>query len=154
MKIRIVSPGKIKEKWLAAGIDEYKKRISKYASVEIIEVPDSPDTIPVDRALAKEGEAILSKIGPSDVVWAADLHGDLLTSEEFSKKMISDIEKGGSVLTLVIGGSNGLDPSVVKRADRRVAFGNITMTHMMTRLILLEQVYRGFKIANGEKYHK
>ena len=154
MKIRIVAPGKIKEKWLAAGIDEYKKRISRYASVEITEVPDSPDSLTVDKALSKEGEAILSKIGPQDIVWAADLHGDLLTSEEFSRKMISDIEKGGSVLTLVIGGSNGLDPAVVRRADRRIAFGNMTMTHMMTRLILLEQIYRGFKIANGEKYHK
>ena len=83
-----------------------------------------------------------------------DLHGKLMTSEEISKALVEDMERGGSSVTVVIGGSNGLAPEVVKRAQRRICLGNITLTHQMTRLILLEQIYRGFKIASGEKYHK
>ncbi len=154
MKIRVIAPGKIREKWLTEGINEYIKRLSKYCSVEITEVADSPDTLPVDVALQKEGELILSKIRKEDVVWVMDLHGDLLTSEKISGALIEDMRKGGSSVTVVIGGSNGLWEPVVKRADRRICLGRITLTHQMTRLILLEQIYRGYKIANGEKYHK
>ena len=154
MKLKVVAPGKIKEKWLISGIDEYKKRLSKYCSVEVTEVADSPDSLPVEAALAKEGELILSKIKDGDIVWVMDLHGKLMTSEEISKALVEDMERGGSSITVVIGGSNGLAPAVVKRADRRICFGNITLTHPMTRLILLEQIYRGYKIASGEKYHK
>lgn len=154
MKIRIICPGKIREKFLNDGIDEYRKRLSKYTTIEIIEVSDCPDTMPVDQALATEGERILSKVSPSDVLWVMDLHGKEYTSEELSSLMISDLEKGGSTLSIAIGGSNGLAPEVVKRADRRICFGQITMTHQMTRLLLLEQLYRGFKIYKGEKYHK
>ena len=154
MKLKVIAPGKIKEKWLTGGVDEYKKRLSKYCSVEIVEVQDSPDSLPVDAALAKEGELILSRIKDGEVVWVMDLHGKLMTSEEISKALIEDMERGGSSVTVVIGGSNGLAPDVVKRAQRRICLGNITLTHQMTRLILLEQIYRGFKIASGEKYHK
>ena len=154
MKLKVIAPGKIKEKWLTGGIDEYKKRLSKYCSVEIVEVQDSPDSLPVDAALAKEGELILSRIKETEVVWVMDLHGKLMTSEEVSKALVEDMERGGSSVTVVIGGSNGLAPEVVKRAQRRICLGNITLTHQMTRLILLEQIYRGFKIASGEKYHK
>lgn len=154
MKIRIIAPGKIKEKWLVGGIDEYRKRLSKYCTTEIIEVADSPDSLPVDAALAKEGDLILSKIKDGEIVWVMDLHGKLFSSEEISKILTDDMERGGASITVVIGGSNGLDPRIVKRADRRICFGNITLTHQMTRLILLEQIYRGFKIFGGEKYHK
>ena len=154
MKIKIVCPGKIKEKWLSDGIAEYVKRLSKYAAVNIVEVSDSPDSLPVNKALEQEGKLILSKIDPSEYVWVMDLHGKLLTSEQLSEKMIRGLEAGGASLTVVIGGSNGLDPEVVKRANDRICLGNITLTHQMTRLILLEQLYRGFKIAGGEKYHK
>lgn len=154
MKIKVVCAGKIKEKWLSEGIAEYVKRLSKYASVDFIEVPDSPDSIPVARALEQEGKLMLNKIGDSDYVWVMDLHGKLVTSEELSEKLIKGLEKGGSTLTIVIGGSNGLSPDLVKRANERICLGNITLTHQMTRLILLEQVYRGFKIAGNEKYHK
>lgn len=154
MKLKIIAPGKIKEKWLQGGIDEYKKRLSKYCSTEIIEVADSPDSLPTEAALAKEGELILSKIKPDDVVWVMDLHGKLMTSEEISQALVKDMERGGSSITIVIGGSNGLAPALVNRADRRICLGNITLTHQMTRLILLEQIYRGYKIASGEKYHK
>ena len=154
MKIRLICPGKIREKFLVEGIDEYKKRLSKYCSVEIVEVADCPDTMPVDQAIALEGERILSKVSASDVLWVMDLHGREYTSEELSSMMIEDIEKGGSLLCIAIGGSNGLSPEVVARANRRICFGKITMTHQMTRLLLLEQLYRGFKIYKGEKYHK
>lgn len=154
MKVKIICPGKIREKWLTGGIDEYKKRLSKYTNLEIIEVADAPDSVPVAKALEEEGERILAKVNPQDVVWVMDLHGKLMTSEEISQALIKDMETGGSSITVVIGGSNGLSPDVVKRANRRICLGNITLTHQMTRLILLEQIYRGFKIYNGEKYHK
>lgn len=154
MKIKIVCAGKIKEKWLNDGIAEYTKRLSKYASVSIVEVADAPDSLPVAKALEQEGEAMLSKVKPDEFVWVMDLHGKLMTSEEISKHMIRGLENGGANLTVIIGGSNGLSPEVVKRANERICLGNITLTHQMTRLILLEQLYRGFKIAGNEKYHK
>ena len=154
MKIRLICPGKIRERFLTDGIDEYRKRLSKYCTVEITEVADCPDTMPAGQALSFEGERILSKVSPSDILWVMDLHGREYTSEELSDLMIEDLEKGGSTISIAIGGSNGLSPEVVSRANRRICFGRITMTHQMTRLLLLEQLYRGFKIYKGEKYHK
>ena len=154
MKITLVCPGKIREKWLQEGVEEYVKRLSKYCQTQIIEVEASPDYIPMERALAQEGEKILSKIKPGDQVWAIDLHGKELTSEQVSGQLISSLEKGGGKLTVVIGGSNGIDPSVTARANLRLCLGKHTMTHTMTRLIILEQIYRGFKINSGENYHK
>ncbi len=154
MKITLVCPGKIREKWLTEGCREYVKRLSKYADTEIIEVEASPDNIPVERALQKEGELILSKIKPTDAVWAIDLHGKEMTSEQISRELISSIEKGGGRLTIAIGGSNGISSEVTSRANLRLCLGQHTMTHTMTRLIILEQIYRGFKIYKGENYHK
>ena len=154
MKIIVVCPGKLKDKWLKDGIDEYKKRLSRFATLEFIEVADCPDSVPVNDALKKEGELILSHIKPGEVVWAMDLGGENVTSEKLSSYLVSDIEKSGGTLKIVIGGSNGISPDVRARADRRICFGNITLTHLMTRLVLSEQLYRGFKIAKGEKYHK
>ena len=154
MKIVVVCPGKLKDKWLKDGIDEYKKRLSRFATLDFIEVPDCPDSVPMNEALKREGELILSHIKPGEVVWAMDLGGENVSSEKFSEYLISDIEKGGGTLKIVIGGSNGISPEVRARADRRICFGNITLTHLMTRLVLAEQLYRGFKIAKGEKYHK
>ncbi|MBP5180757.1 MAG: 23S rRNA (pseudouridine(1915)-N(3))-methyltransferase RlmH [Clostridiales bacterium] len=154
MEIRIISPGKTREKWLIDGIEEYRKRLSKYCKTELVEVEASPDNIPVERALEKEGELMLSKIKPGDQVWAIDLHGNEMKSEEISKALISSLEKGGGKLTLVIGGSNGISPKVTERANLRLCLGKHTMTHTMTRLIILEQIYRGFKIYSGENYHK
>ena len=145
MKIIVVCPGKLKDKWLKEGIDEYKKRLSRFAG---------PDSVPVNEALKREGELILSHIKPGEVVWAMDLGGENVSSEKLSSYLVSDIDKGGGTLKIVIGGSNGISPEVRARADRRMCFGNITLTHLMTRLVLSEQLYRGFKIAKGEKYHK
>ena len=154
MKIIVVCPGRLKDKWLKDGIDEYKKRLSRFATLEFIEVADCPDSVPVNDALKKEGELILSHIKPGEVVWAMDLGGENVTSEKLSSYLVSDIEKSGGTLKIVIGGSNGISPDVRARADRRICFGNITLTHLMTRLVLSEQLYRGFKIAKGEKYNK
>lgn len=154
MKITVVCPGKLKDKWLKDGIDEYKKRLSRFATLEFIEVTDCPDSVPVNEALKREGELILSHIKPGEIVWAMDLGGEDVTSEKLSSYLISDIEKSGGTLKIVIGGSNGISPEVRARANRRICFGNITLTHLMTRLVLSEQLYRGFKIAKGEKYHK
>ena len=154
MKITVVCPGKLKDKWLKDGIDEYKKRLSRFATLDFIEVPDCPDSVPVNEALKREGELILSHIKPGEVVWAMDLGGENVTSEKLSQYLTADIEKGGGTLKIVIGGSNGISPEVRARADRRICFGNITLTHLMTRLVLAEQLYRGFKISKGEKYHK
>ena len=154
MKITVVCPGKLKEKWLKDGIDEYKKRLSRFAVLEFIEVADCPDSVPVNEALKREGELILSHIRSGETVWAMDLGGENVTSEKLSEYLVSDIEKSGGSLKIVIGGSNGISPEVRARANRRLCFGNITLTHLMTRLVLAEQLYRGFKIAKGEKYHK
>ena len=154
MKITVVCPGKLKDKWLKDGIDEYKKRLSRFATLEFIEVADCPDSVPMNEALKREGELILSHIKPGDIVWAMDLGGENVSSEKLSEYLTSDIEKGGGSLKIVIGGSNGISPEVRARANRRMCFGNITLTHLMTRLVLAEQLYRGFKIAKGEKYHK
>ena len=154
MKIIVVCPGKLKDKWLKDGIDEYKKRLSRFATLDFIEVPDCPDSVPVNEALKREGELILSHIKPGEVAWAMDLGGENVTSEKLSQYLTADIEKGGGTLKIVIGGSNGISPEVRARADRRICFGNITLTHLMTRLVLAEQLYRGFKISKGEKYHK
>ena len=154
MKITVVCPGRLKDKWLKDGIDEYKKRLSRFATLDFIEVPDCPDSVPVNEALKREGELILSHIKPGEVVWAMDLGGENVTSEKLSQYLTAEIEKGGGTLKIVIGGSNGISPEVRARADRRICFGNITLTHLMTRLVLAEQLYRGFKISKGEKYHK
>lgn len=154
MKIKIVCPGHMKDKWLKDGIEEYKTRLSRFAKLEIIEVDDCPDSIPVAEALKREGEKILSHIKPGEVVWAMDLGGELVTSEKMAEYLTRDIERGGGSLTCVIGGSNGLSQEVRDRSDRRICLGNITLTHLMTRLILTEQLYRSFKISRREKYHK
>ncbi|MBO4687182.1 MAG: 23S rRNA (pseudouridine(1915)-N(3))-methyltransferase RlmH [Clostridiales bacterium] len=154
MKLTIVCAGKIKEKWLSDGIAEYKKRLSKYTSVEIIEVPDAPDTIPVEQALEQEGKRMLARIRPGAYVIVLDLHGKEMASEVWAEHVMQGFEKGGAELVLLIGGSNGLSPEVIARANERLCLSPMTFTHQMTRLIILEQVYRAFKIVSGEKYHK
>jgi 23S rRNA (pseudouridine1915-N3)-methyltransferase len=154
MKLIIVCAGKIREQWIKDGLNEYLKRLSRFCTTEIREVPDAPDTIPVEQALEREGSAMLSQIKPSSVVWLMDLAGEPMTSEVFSAELIRAFEKGGAELVFVIGGSNGISPEVVARADRRINFSKMTFTHAMARIILLEQCYRAFKIAGGERYHK
>ena len=154
MKLRIVACGKIREKWMISGIDEYVKRLSRYCDVEMIEVPDSPDGLPRETALAREGEKLLAQVKDGAYVWVLDLAGKMSGSEDFSKELIKAFDKGGAELTCLIGGSNGLAPEVIARANARICLSPMTFTHQMTRLILLEQYYRAFKIDRGEPYHK
>lgn len=157
MKITLIGPGRIREKWLAEGIVEYVKRLSRYAAVEIIEVADLPDTLPVDRVLAQEGEAILkvlSRIRPQSTIIALDLSARPTDSVQLAQKMGEWLERGGSEVVFLIGGSNGLHPSVLAQAQDRLSLSAMTFTHQLTRLILLEQCYRAFRIRSNEPYHK
>jgi 23S rRNA (pseudouridine1915-N3)-methyltransferase len=154
MRLVIVCAGKVREKWLREGIAEYIKRLSRFCEIKMIEVPDAPDSLPREQALEQEGNAMLAKIKPSSNVWLMDVAGECLNSEEYSKLLIRGFEDGGAELVFVIGGSNGFSTDLIKRANRRICFSEMTFTHCMARLILLEQCYRAFKIARGEKYHK
>ena len=154
MKLTIVCAGKIKEKWLTEGIAEYTKRLSKYCSVDIQEVADAPDTLPVEQALDQEGKRMLSKVRPNAYLIVLDLHGREMTSEEWAEHVKAGFDKGGAELVLLIGGSHGLSKEILDRANERLCLSPMTFTHQMTRLIILEQIYRAFKINNGEKYHK
>lgn len=147
--IRIICVGKIKEKYFIDAIKEYQKRLSKYTKLEIIELPDyNYDT---KKTLDTEGKNILSKIKDKDFVVTIEINGNNLSSEEFS----SFIDKNlSSNITFVIGGSNGLSSEVKKRSNYRLSFSYLTFPHQLFRIILLEQIYRSFKIINNESYHK
>ncbi|MDV2581559.1 23S rRNA (pseudouridine(1915)-N(3))-methyltransferase RlmH [Alkalibacillus haloalkaliphilus] len=159
MNITIVSVGKLKEKYLKQGIDEYMKRLSKYAKVKIEEVPDeqAPDNMSEaeeEGVKNKEGEKILTKISTDTYVITLEIEGKQLTSEAFAKKMDDLATYGKSKIAFVIGGSLGLSDEVKQRSDYAISFSKMTYPHQLMRLILLEQVYRGFRINRGEPYHK
>jgi len=154
MKLTIIAAGKVKEKWLIEGISEYRKRLSRYCEVDMIEVADSSDDLPRETALTKEGEKLLARVKDGAYVWVMDLAGKMYSSEDFSEEMIRAFDKGGAELVCIIGGSNGLSSDVLSRANHRICLSPMTFTHQMTRLILLEQCYRGFRIDRGEPYHK
>ncbi|MDQ0351512.1 23S rRNA (pseudouridine1915-N3)-methyltransferase [Alkalibacillus filiformis] len=159
MNITIVSVGKLKEKYLKQGIDEYMKRLSKYAKVKIEEVPDeqAPDNMSEAEEEAvknKEGEKILTKISTDTYVITLEIEGKPLTSEAFAKKMDDLATYGKSKIAFVIGGSLGLSDEVKQRSDYAISFSKMTYPHQLMRLILLEQVYRGYRINRGEPYHR
>ncbi|MPQ23480.1 23S rRNA (pseudouridine(1915)-N(3))-methyltransferase RlmH [Bacillus paralicheniformis] len=159
MNISIVAIGKLKEKYLKQGIDEYIKRLSAYAKVDIIELPDekAPENLSdQDMKIVKdkEGERILSKISPDAHVIALAIEGKMKSSEELADNMDRLATYGKSKVTFVIGGSLGLSDAILKRADEKLSFSRMTFPHQLMRLILLEQVYRAFRINRGEPYHK
>ncbi|MEC1449757.1 23S rRNA (pseudouridine(1915)-N(3))-methyltransferase RlmH [Bacillus haynesii] len=159
MNISIVAIGKLKEKYLKQGIDEYIKRLSAYAKVDIIELPDekAPENLSdQDMKIVKdkEGERILSKISPDAHVIALVIEGKMKSSEELADNMDRLATYGKSKVTFVIGGSLGLSDAVLKRANEKLSFSRMTFPHQLMRLILLEQVYRAFRINRGEPYHK
>lgn len=159
MKLSLICVGKIKEKYLTMGIDEYKKRLGRYCSLEIIELPDekTPDnaTFAVGEAIKKtEGARILKAIKDDSYCIALDIRGNMLSSEELAKHMEKLFVSGKSHISFVIGGSLGLSEEVLKRADYRLSFSKMTFPHQLMRLIFLEQVYRAFRIINNEPYHK
>lgn len=159
MNISIIAVGKLKEKYLKMAIDEYSKRLSRYCKLEIIELPDekTPDNASEKEEIQikeKEGKQILSKIKDNSYVVAMDLKGKQFTSEEFSKFISNCGVMGNSNIAFVIGGSLGLSEEVIKRADYKLCFSKMTFPHQLFRVMLLEQIYRGFRIINNEPYHK
>lgn len=159
MNIKIITVGKLKEKYLKMGIDEYTKRLGAYCKIELIEVPDekAPEKLSEAEMLQvkeKEGERILAKIPENAYVFALAIEGKQRTSEEFSKEIERLGIQGKSNLVFVIGGSLGLSQAVMKRSNTLISFGKMTLPHQLMRLVLVEQVYRGFRIMKGEPYHK
>lgn len=159
MKIRIFCIGKIKENYLKEGIAEYLKRLSSYANVEIVEVSDepikeNPNKSDIDNAINKEGKKILKLLKNTDYLISLDLDQKEFKSESFAEFLMKNVEISGSNLSFVIGGSYGLSDELKNRANNSFSLSQMTFTHQMTRLILLEQIYRAFKILNNEVYHK
>lgn len=159
MQITIITVGKLKEKYLKMGIEEYLKRLTAYARVDIIEVPDekAPENLSeadMVRVKEKEGERILGAVKNGQHVVALAIDGDMWSSEKLANKLDSWATYGKSSVAFVIGGSLGLSDGVLKRANDKLSFSKMTFPHQLMRLILVEQVYRGFKIIKGEPYHK
>lgn len=150
--IKIICVGKIKEKFLNEAIEEYKKRLSKYTKLTIIEVSDI-DNQNVDIILNKEKELIEKHIDDRDYVITLEIEGNMLSSEEFANK-IDNIFNNNSTITFIIGGSYGLHDDIKKRSNYRLSFSKLTFPHQLFRVNLLEQIYRTFKINNNESYHK
>ena len=159
MKIKVVTVGKLKEKYLKDVISEYSKRISRFAKLEMIELadektPDKASESENQKILEIEGQRILSKVGDRDFVIVLAIEGKTFSSEEFSKQLEEASIKGFSTLTFIIGGSLGLAQDVKNRANLSVSFGRLTLPHQLMRLVLVEQIYRAFTIQQGSPYHK
>ncbi|EOL41238.1 ribosomal RNA large subunit methyltransferase H [Enterococcus phoeniculicola] len=159
MHIKIITVGKLKEKYLVQGIAEYTKRLSKYAKIDLIEVPDekAPENLSQAEMIQvkeKEGERILAKIKEQEFVFVLAINGKQLSSEDFAKQIDNLGIQGKSQLTFVIGGSLGLSKAVMKRSNEQLSFGKMTYPHQLMKLILVEQIYRAYRIIKGEPYHK
>ncbi|TRM11003.1 23S rRNA (pseudouridine(1915)-N(3))-methyltransferase RlmH [Lentibacillus cibarius] len=159
MKIAVIAVGKLKEKYLKQGIDEYLKRLGSYAKVQIVEVvdekaPENMSDAEVQNVKRKEGERILSNISQDTYVITLEINGKMLTSETFATKLDELATYGKSKIAFVIGGSVGISEDVQQRSDLALSFSKMTFPHQMMRMILLEQVYRAFRIMRGEPYHK
>ncbi|MCE4966336.1 23S rRNA (pseudouridine(1915)-N(3))-methyltransferase RlmH [Staphylococcus chromogenes] len=159
MKITIIAVGKLKEKYWKQAIAEYEKRLSAYTKVEIIEVPDekAPENMSdkeIEQVKEKEGQRILAKVKPQSTVITLEIQGKMLSSESLAKELDQRMTQGASDFTFIIGGSNGLHQDVMKRSNFALSFSKMTFPHQMMRVVLLEQVYRAFKINRGEAYHK
>ena len=156
MKIKIISLGKIKEKFLKDGIDEFLKRLTPYTSAEIVELTpiEIKDENLTQKVLEEEGTNILSHIKEDSYVITMEILGKQLSSEEFAQKINDITISGVSELVFVIGSSCGISPKVSQRANFKMSMSKMTFLHQFARLILIEQIYRAFKILKGEKYHK
>lgn len=159
MKITVIAVGKIKEKYLRDAISEYTKRLGRYCKLEIIEAADEKTPDQAGEALEeqirdREGERILKYIREDMYVITLEINGKMLSSEEFAAKIESLGLQGKSSLAFVIGGSIGLGKEVQKRSDLALSFSKMTFPHQLMRVVLLEQIYRGYRIIHGEPYHK
>ncbi len=159
MNISIITVGKLKEKYLKLGMEEYVKRLSAYAKVEIVEVadekaPEELSELEMIQVKQKEGERILAKISADTYVIALAIKGKMLSSEELADRLDKLATYGKSKIAFVIGGSLGLSDEVLQRSNEQLSFSRMTFPHQLMRLILLEQIYRAFRINRGEPYHK
>jgi 23S rRNA (pseudouridine1915-N3)-methyltransferase len=159
VNITIVTVGKLKEKYLKMGIEEFSKRLGSYAKIDLLEVadekaPESLSEADMEIVKKKEADRILAKIGADAYVIALAIEGKMKTSEELAADIESLMTYGRSKVAFVIGGSLGLHTDVIKRADELLSFSKMTFPHQMMKLILLEQVYRAFRIMKNEPYHK
>ena len=159
MNIQIITVGKLKEKYLKMGIEEYSKRLGSYAKMELIEVADekAPENLgEADMEIVKKKEAdrILAKIAPDTYVIALAIEGKMKSSEQLAADLESLMTYGKSKIAFVIGGSLGLHEEVMKRSDEKLSFSKMTLPHQLMKLVLLEQIYRAFRIMRGEPYHK
>ena len=156
MNIKIIALGKLKEKFLKDGIDEFLKRLRPYTSVEVIEINpiEIKDENLIPKVLDDEAAKILTHIKPQSFVITLEIEGKMLSSVEFAKKIETLTNEGTSEIVFVIGSSCGLSPIVSNRADFKLSFSKMTFLHQFARLILVDQIYRAFKIIKGETYHK
>ena len=154
MKIKVIALGKIKEKFLKDGIEEFKKRLTPYTNFEIIELQpiEIKDQNLTEKVLEQEGEKILSLVKPTDYVITMEIKGKQLSSEELAQKIKDITNDGNSELVFIIGSSCGLSINVSNRANFKLSMSKMTFLHQFTRLLLVEQIYRSFKILNNEKY--
>ena len=159
MKISIISIGNIKEKYLKDAINEYTKRLSKYTKVEFLKasdeaICDNPSPKEIEMIKNKEGEKILKMLPENSYKIALDLRGDMLSSEELANKVLDICSYHNSHISFIIGGSLGISKAVLDKVDYKLCFSKMTFPHQLMQVILLEQVYRAFKINNNETYHK
>ncbi len=158
IKITLITLGKLKEKYLNEAVKEYTKRLSAYAKLDIIELepvklPDKPSRSEIENALLKESELILKKIPQNSEIITLCVEGQELSSPDFAKK-IGNLEAMGKSITLIIGSSYGLCENIKKQSHLRLSLSQMTFPHQLFRVLLLEQVYRAFKINEGSQYHK
>lgn len=149
--IKIITVGKIKEKYLADAINEYLKRLSKYTKINLIEVPD--ENFDITKTLETEKKSILKYVSEKDYIITMEIDGKELSSIEFARK-IDEIQINNSNICFIIGGSYGLSDEIKKMSNFKLSFSKMTFPHQLFRLILLEQIYRAYKINNNESYHK
>ena len=159
MKINIIGVGKIKEKYMQEAIKDYLKRLSRYCNLEIIQIDDekAPESLSkreMDLVKTKEGARILAKIPTNSYIISLVIEGKSLSSEELSEKMETLMIDGINHITFIIGGSLGLSNEVINKSDFKLSFSKLTFPHQLMRMILLEQIYRSFRIMKGEPYHR
>ena len=156
MKIKIIALGKVNESYLKVGVNEFLKRISPYCPIEVIEIKpvEVKDDNLIKRSLDMEAEKILSFIKPSSFVITMEIEGKMLSSEDFAEQINAIANSGTNELVFVIGSSHGISEKVSYRADYKLSLSKMTFLHNFARLILVEQIYRSFKILNNETYHK
>lgn len=159
IKIKVIALGKLKEKYLRDAVEEYLKRLSAYSKTEILEIEptrlsDNPSAAEIQKALDGEAEQILKKIPDGSLVVALCIEGKQYSSEEFNKVLDSYISKGASSIVFIIGSSYGLSDKIKSLAGIKLSFSKMTFPHQLFRVMLLEQIYRNFKISDGSKYHK